>query len=69
MKIEIIDTIKNGRITYFWTLWDGPEESPDRASGYAQTLEEAVCKILEWRIRIGKDNHESWSTATTETGS
>ena len=58
MKIEIYDMWRNGRTIYFWTLYDGPD-GIDKVSGYATTLEETVCKILDWRERIGNDYAES----------
>ena len=44
MKIEIYDLWRNGKTTYFWTLYDGPD-GIDKVTGYATTLEETVCKI------------------------
>ena len=54
MKIEIYDLWRNGRTVYFWTLYDGPD-GIDKVSGYATTLEETVCKVLDWRQRIAND--------------
>lgn len=54
MKIEIYDMWRNGHTIYFWTLYDGPD-GIDKVTGYATTLEETVCKILDWRQRIGED--------------
>jgi len=58
MKVEIYDLWRNGRTIYFWTLYDGPD-GIDKVSGYATTLEETVCKVLDWRERIGNDYAES----------
>ena len=58
MKIEIYDLWRNNRTVYFWTLYDGPD-GIDKVTGYATTLEETVCKILEWRERIGSDYFDS----------
>ncbi len=54
MKVEICDLWKGGRTVYYWTLYDGPD-GIDKVSGYATTLEETVCKILDWRQRIAND--------------
>lgn len=58
MKIEIYDMWRNGHTIYFWTLYDGPD-GIDKVTGYATTLEETVCKILDWRQRIANDYIES----------
>ena len=58
MKIEVYDMWRNGRTIYYWTLYDGPD-SIDKVSGYATTLEEVVCKILDWRQRICNDYCEA----------
>lgn len=73
MKIEVYDMWRNGRTIYYWTLFDGPD-GIDKVSGYATTLEETVCKILDWRQRIANDYISSLSeeelcetVGTTET--
>ena len=58
MRVEICDLWKGGRTIYYWTLYDGPD-GIDKVSGYATTLEETVCKILDWRQRIANDYVES----------
>ena len=67
MKIEIYDLWRNGKTTYFWTLYDGPD-GIDKVTGYATTLEETVCKVLEWRERIGSDYFDSADEETTGDG-
>lgn len=59
MKIEIFDLWRNGNTVYYWTLYDGPADCSDKVSGYATSLEETVCKILEWRQRISNDYFDS----------
>ena len=58
MKVEICDLYRGGRTVYYWTLYDGPD-GIDKVSGYATTLEETVCKILDWRQRIANDYCDS----------
>lgn len=55
MKIEIFNYFANGRELYFWTLYDGPADCSDKATGHATSLEEALNKIHTWRQRIADD--------------
>ncbi len=66
MKVEIYDLWRNGRTVYFWTLYDGPD-GIDKVSGYATTLEETVCKVLDWRQRIANDYFDSIPENNRET--
>ena len=66
MKIEIVNYFANERELYFWTLYDGPD-GIDKVTGYATSLEEALCKILEWRQRISYDYIEAIIEGSGET--
>ena len=54
MRIEITDAFANGKVFYYWKLWDGPE-GVDEVQGFATDLIEVFSKIIEWRERIARD--------------
>jgi hypothetical protein len=67
MKIEIVNYFASGRELFFWTLYDGPD-GIDKVTGYATSLEEALCKILDWRHRISHDYIDSIEPESSSEG-